>query len=181
MFVFVIILFSSLTHICHVSYFSVRLIFNESLYNGIHRPSSARSLPKPAHLDKVNSNSLDCGIINVEDQLPPKVPPFSKLQDLSGISSSSCLTPSPAPILNVNSSECFSSATVGRGGSAGGSPSLYPRLSGLHRSMESLSLQMSVSPAGGSVTEPRPRHEDRGTLGGWSPGSRVSLTLTTDR
>ncbi|XP_056094364.1 neuron navigator 1 isoform X5 [Rhinichthys klamathensis goyatoka] len=144
------------------------------------RPSSARSLPKPAHLDKVNSNSLDCGILNVEDQLPPKVPPFSKLQDLSGISSSSCLTPSPAPILNVNSSECFSSATVGRGGSAGGSPSLYPRLSGLHRSMESLSLQMSVSPAGGSVTEPRPRHEDRGTLGGWSTGSRVSLTLTTD-
>ncbi|XP_067227954.1 neuron navigator 1 isoform X1 [Chanodichthys erythropterus] len=144
------------------------------------RPSSARSLPKPAHLDKVNSNSLDCGIINVEDQLPPKVPPFSKLQDLSGISSSSCLTPSPAPILNVNSSECFSSATVGRGGSAGGSPSLYPRLSGLHRSMESLSLQMSVSPAGGGVTEPRPRHEDRGTLGGWSTGSRVSLTLTTD-
>ncbi|KAK7131935.1 hypothetical protein R3I93_018484 [Phoxinus phoxinus] len=144
------------------------------------RPSSARSLPKPAHLDKVNSSSLDCGIINVEDQLPPKVPPFSKLQDLSGMSSSSCLTPSPAPILNVNSSECFSSATVGRGGSAGGSPSLYPRLSGLHRSMESLSLQMSVSPAGGSVTEPRPRHEDRGTLGGWSTGSRVSLTLTTD-
>uniref|UniRef100_A0A673HQA7 Neuron navigator 1 n=1 Tax=Sinocyclocheilus rhinocerous TaxID=307959 RepID=A0A673HQA7_9TELE len=110
-------------------------------------PSSARSLPKPAHLDKVNSNSLDFGIIRVEDQLPPKVPPFSKLQDLSGISSTSCLTPSPAPILNVNSSECFSSATVGRGGSTGGSPSLYPRLSGLHRSMESLSLQMSVSPA----------------------------------
>ncbi|XP_016148965.1 neuron navigator 1-like [Sinocyclocheilus grahami] len=144
------------------------------------RPSSARSLPKPAHLDKVNSNSLDCGIVSVEDQLPPKVPPFSKLQELSGISSTSCLTPSPAPILNVNSSECFSSATMGRGGSAGGSPSLYPRLSGLHRSMESLSLQMSVSPAGGGMTEPRPRHEDRGTDGGWSTGSRVSLTLTTD-
>ncbi|XP_026055087.1 neuron navigator 1 isoform X4 [Carassius auratus] len=144
------------------------------------RPSSARSLPKPAHLDKINSNSLDCGIVDVEDQLPPKVPPFSKLQELSGISSTSCLTPSPAPILNVNSSECFSSATVGRGGSAGGSPSLFPRLSGLHRSMESLSLQMSVSPAGGSMTEPRPRHEDRGTDGGWSTGSRASLTLTTD-
>uniref|UniRef100_A0A9J8D8W3 Neuron navigator 1 n=2 Tax=Cyprinus carpio TaxID=7962 RepID=A0A9J8D8W3_CYPCA len=132
----------------------------------------ARSLPKPAHLDKVNSNSLDCAIVDVEDQLPPKVPPFSKLQELSGISSTSCLTPSPAPILNVNSSECFPSATVGRGGSAGGSPSLYPRLSGLHRSMESLSLQMSVSPAGGGMTEPRPRNEDRGTDGGWSTGSR---------
>uniref|UniRef100_A0A8C1GFP6 Neuron navigator 1 n=1 Tax=Cyprinus carpio TaxID=7962 RepID=A0A8C1GFP6_CYPCA len=137
----------------------------------------ARSLPKPAHLDKVNSNSLDCAIVDVEDQLPPKVPPFSKLQELSGISSTSCLTPSPAPILNVNSSECFPSATVGRGGSAGGSPSLYPRLSGLHRSMESLSLQMSVSPAGGGMTEPRPRNEDRGTDGGWSTGSRVSLTM----
>ncbi|XP_059397534.1 neuron navigator 1-like isoform X2 [Carassius carassius] len=138
------------------------------------RPSSARSLPKPAPLDKVNSNSLDCGIVSVEDQLPPKVPPFSKLQELSGISRTSCLTPSPAPILNVNSSECFSSA------SAGGSPSLYPRLSGLHRSMESLSLQMSVSPAGGSMTEHRLRHEDRGKDGGWSTGSRASLTLTTD-
>uniref|UniRef100_A0A9J7X1I5 Neuron navigator 1 n=1 Tax=Cyprinus carpio carpio TaxID=630221 RepID=A0A9J7X1I5_CYPCA len=149
---------------------------------GLRQPSSlgrysdARSLPKPVHLDKVNSNSLDCGIVSVEDQLPPKVPPFSKLQELSGISSTSCLTPSPAPILNVNSSECFSSATVGRGGSTSGSPSLYPRLSGLHRSMESLSLQMSVSPAGGSMTEPRPRHEDRGTDGGWSTGSRASLT-----
>uniref|UniRef100_A0A8C2BWJ8 Neuron navigator 1 n=1 Tax=Cyprinus carpio TaxID=7962 RepID=A0A8C2BWJ8_CYPCA len=149
---------------------------------GLRQPSSlgrysdARSLPKPVHLDKVNSNSLDCAIVSVEDQLPPKVPPFSKLQELSGISSTSCLTPSPAPILNVNSSECFSSATVGRGGSVGGSPSLYPRLSGLHRSMESLSLQMSVSPAGGSMTEPRPRHEDRGTDGGWSTGSRASLT-----
>uniref|UniRef100_A0A8C2ISC6 Neuron navigator 1 n=1 Tax=Cyprinus carpio TaxID=7962 RepID=A0A8C2ISC6_CYPCA len=139
----------------------------------------ARSLPKPAHLDKVNSNSLDCAIVDVEDQLPPKVPPFSNLHELSGISSTSCLTPSPAPILNVNSSECFSSATVGRGGSAGGSPSLYPRLSGLHRSMEPLSLQMSVSPAGGGMTEPRPRHEDRGTDGGWSTGSRVSQHMSS--
>ncbi|XP_051516516.1 neuron navigator 1-like [Myxocyprinus asiaticus] len=146
------------------------------------RPSSARSLPKPAHLDKINSSSLDCGIVDVENQLPPKVPPFSKLQDLSGMNSPSttCLTPSPAPVLNVNSSECFSSATVGRGGSAGGSPSLYPRLSGLHRSMESLSLQMSVSPAGDSVTESRSRNEDKGTVSGWSTGSRVSLTLTSD-
>ncbi|XP_056588691.1 neuron navigator 1 isoform X2 [Triplophysa dalaica] len=146
------------------------------------RPSSARSLPKPVHLDKLNSNSLDCGILNVENKLPPKVPPFSKLQDLSGMSSPSvsCLTPSPAPILNVNSSECFSSATMGRGGSAGGSPSFYPRLSGLHRSMESLSLQMSVSPAGNIVTETKPRREEKGTVNGWSAGSRVSLTLTTD-
>ncbi|XP_057219195.1 neuron navigator 1 isoform X2 [Triplophysa rosa] len=143
------------------------------------RPSSARSLPKPVHLDKVNSNSLDFGILNVENKLPPKVPPFSKLQDLSGMSSPSvsCLTPSPAPILNVNSSECFSSVTMGRGG---GSPSFYPRLSGLHRSMESLSLQMSVSPAGSIVTESKPRHEEKGTVNGWSAGSRVSLTLTTD-
>ncbi|XP_051961511.1 neuron navigator 1-like isoform X1 [Xyrauchen texanus] len=146
------------------------------------RPPSARSLPKPTLMDKVNSNSLDCGIVDVENQLPPKVPHFSKLQDLSGMNSPSttCLTPSPAPVLNVNSSECFSSATVGRGGSAGGSHSVYPRLSGLHRSMESLSLQMSVSPAGDSVTESRSRHEDKGTVSGWSTGSRVSLTLTSD-
>uniref|UniRef100_A0A3P9DPL5 Neuron navigator 1 n=1 Tax=Maylandia zebra TaxID=106582 RepID=A0A3P9DPL5_9CICH len=75
--------------------------------------SGVRSLAKPpsmAQLDKLNSNSLDT---EVRDTLPPKIPPYSKLQDLSGSagnSTSSCLTPSPAPVLNVNSSACFSSS-----------------------------------------------------------------------
>ncbi|KAG5837765.1 hypothetical protein ANANG_G00216130 [Anguilla anguilla] len=58
----------------------------------------------------------------------------------------------------------------------GGSPLLYPRLSGLHRSMESLPLPMSVPPAGAPAAEPRERDEDRAPSG-WSASSRTSLTL----
>uniref|UniRef100_A0A7N8X6M9 Neuron navigator 1 n=1 Tax=Mastacembelus armatus TaxID=205130 RepID=A0A7N8X6M9_9TELE len=107
--------------------------------------SGVRSLAKPpsmAQLDKLNSNSLEVG---VQDSLPPKIPPYSKLQDLAssaGSSTNPCLTPSPAPLLNVNSSACFSMSGIG----LGTSPLLYPRLSGLHRSMESLPLQMSLAP-----------------------------------
>lgn len=168
-----------------------------------------RSLAKPpsmAQLDKLNSNSLEMG---VQDSLPPKIPPYSKLQDLAssaGSSPGSCLTPSPAPLLNVNSSACFSSSGTGLGprqvsslgvqGSSGStSPLLYPRLSGLHRSMESLPLQMSLAPEpqerekarereslvrGYTTLESRhkDRHEDRGPPASWSSGSKVSLSLT---
>ncbi|XP_056240197.1 neuron navigator 1-like isoform X7 [Seriola aureovittata] len=174
-----------------------------------HRLSGVRSLVKPpsmAQLDKLNSNSLEVG---VQDSLPPKIPPYSKLQDLAssaGSSAGSCLTPSPAPLLNVNSSACFSSSGIGLGprqvsslgveGSGGStSPLLYPRLSGLHRSMESLPLQMSLAPEpqerekvrereslvrGYTTIESRDkeRQEDRGPPASWSSGSKVTLTLT---
>ncbi|MEQ2239394.1 hypothetical protein ILYODFUR_004024, partial [Ilyodon furcidens] len=82
------------------------------------RFSGVRSLAKPpsiAQLDKLNSNSLE---MDVQDALPPKIPPYSKLQELSssiGMSTTPCLTPSPAPILNVNSSACFSGSSIGLG------------------------------------------------------------------
>lgn len=155
-------------------------------------------------LDKLNSNSLDVG---VQDSLPPKIPPYSKLQDLvssAGCSTSPCLTPSPAPMLNVNSSACFTSSGIGLGprqvsslgveGSGGStSPLLYPRVSGLHRSMESLPLQMSLAPEpherkkdreslvrgyGGTESRDRDRQEDRGPPASWSSGSKTSLTVT---
>uniref|UniRef100_A0A087X9J0 Neuron navigator 1 n=1 Tax=Poecilia formosa TaxID=48698 RepID=A0A087X9J0_POEFO len=138
---------------------------NGGKLHGLRPPSSiklsgVRSLAKPpsiSQLDKLNSNSLD---IDVQDGLPPKIPPYSKLQERSsspGMSTSPCLTPSPAPILNVNSSACFSGSGIGLGprqvtslgvgGSEGStSPLLYPRTSGLHRSLESLPLQMSLAP-----------------------------------
>nr|XP_033484535.1 neuron navigator 1-like isoform X5 [Epinephelus lanceolatus]XP_033484536.1 neuron navigator 1-like isoform X5 [Epinephelus lanceolatus] len=174
-----------------------------------HRLSGIRSLAKPpsmAHLDKLNSNSLEVG---VQDSLPPKIPPYSKLQDLASSAGSSpgpCLTPSPAPLLNVNSSACFSNSGTGLGprqvsslgvqGSGGStSPLLYPRLSGLHRSMESLPLQMSLAPEpqgmekekeretlvrGYTTLESRhkDRQEDRGPPASWSSGSKVSMSLT---
>jgi len=159
-----------------------------------------------AQLDKLNSNSPE---VEVQDALPPKIPPYSKLQDLcssAGSSASPCLTPSPAPLLNVNTSACFSSSGIRLGprqvtslgveGSEGStSPLLYPRVSGLHRSMESLSLQMSLAPQpqekekdrgretlvrGYTTLESRDkdRQEDRCPPSNWSSGSKVSLTLT---
>ncbi|XP_056131430.1 neuron navigator 1-like isoform X3 [Lampris incognitus] len=173
-----------------------------------HRLSGLRSLAKPpsiAQLDKINSNSVETGM-GVQEPLPPKILPYSKIQDLGssvGSSPSTCLTPSPAPMLNVNSSSCFSSSRIGLGprqvsslgvGGENTSPLLYPRLSGLHRSMESLSLHMSLAPPGPQDTqedresmervypdtEPRERDrvEDRGPPASWSSGTRTSLTFT---
>ncbi|XP_064156159.1 neuron navigator 1-like isoform X3 [Anguilla rostrata] len=151
--------------------------FSELTSPTSHR-AQGKSLGKPAslmHLDKVNSNSLDSTMMGIESELPPKVPPYSKLQALAGSGGPApCLTPSPAPVLNVNSASCFPEAGLAP---PGGSPLLYPRLSGLHRSMESLPLPMSVPPAGGRpATEPRERDEDRAPSG-WSASSRTSLTL----
>ncbi|XP_074538161.1 neuron navigator 1 isoform X3 [Halichoeres trimaculatus] len=165
-----------------------------------HRLSGMRSLAKPpsmAQLDKLNSNSLDMG---VHDSLPPKIPPYSKLQDLAS-STGPCLTPSPAPVLNVNSSDCFSSSGTGLGprqvsslgvevSTGSTSPLLYPRLTGLHRSMESLPLHMSLAPEpkekereslvrGYTTLESRDknRQEDSGPPASWSSGSKVSISL----
>lgn len=154
-----------------------------------------RSLAKPpsmAQLDKLNSNSLEEA---VHDSLPPKIPPYSKLQDLAS-SVGPCLTPSPAPLLNVNSSSRFSSSglgarqvsSLGLEGGGSSSPLLCPRLSGLHHSMESLPLQMSLAPEpqereslvrGYTTLESRDkvRQEDRGPTSSWSSGSKVSMSL----
>uniref|UniRef100_A0A8C8J4N2 Neuron navigator 1 n=1 Tax=Oncorhynchus tshawytscha TaxID=74940 RepID=A0A8C8J4N2_ONCTS len=160
---------------------------SSSKYPELSSPTSQRMLsckslgrpPSLAHLDKVNSNSLD-SCVTIQD-LPPKVPPYSKLQDLAGSGSRSPaprgLTPSPAPILHLDSPSCYPSQTL----SLGGSPLLYPKLSGLHRSMESLPLTMSVPPSGGYIRaesrdRDRDREEVRGT-GTWVAGSRTSLNL----
>ncbi|RVE70616.1 hypothetical protein OJAV_G00066000 [Oryzias javanicus] len=169
----------------------------------IHRVSGVRSLVKPpsiAQLDKLNSNNLESEI-----QDTPKIPPYSKLQDLSTSTISSCLTPSPAPLLNVNSSACFSSKSIGLGPRQATSlgveenedrtsPLLYPRMSGLHRSMESLPLQMSLAPQsqerdkdrgkdnlvrGYTTLESRDKglQEDRDPPSSWSSGGKVSSTV----
>ncbi|XP_061687245.1 neuron navigator 1 isoform X2 [Syngnathoides biaculeatus] len=140
----------------------------------------AKSLGRPpslAHLDKVNSNSLD-SCVTIQD-LPPKVPPYSKLQDLVSSHSAARLTPSPAPVLHIDSPGSYT------GDALGGSPLLYPKLSTIHRSMESLSLQMSVPPRSRfSASESQDRDRERGT-GTWGAGTRTSLNLSeglqTDR
>lgn len=138
------------------------------------RMMNTKSLGRPpslAHLDKVNYNSLD-SCVTIHD-LPPKVPPYSKLQDLAGAHTSSRLTPSPAPVLHIDSPGSYTSESL----SLGGSPLLYPKLSGMHRSMESLPLQMSVPPSSRFVRTETHNKEERGS-GTWGAGSRTSLNLT---
>lgn len=124
--------------------------------------------PSLAHLDKVNSNSLD-SCVTIHD-LPPKVPPYSKLQDLAGSHTATRLTPSPAPVLHIDSPGSYTSESL----SLSGSPLLYPKLTGMHRSMESLPLQMSV-PSRFVATESQDTERNTGTWGG---GSRTSLNLS---
>uniref|UniRef100_A0A8C2J9E1 Neuron navigator 1 n=1 Tax=Cyprinus carpio TaxID=7962 RepID=A0A8C2J9E1_CYPCA len=130
---------------------------------------SSKSLVHPsslAHLDKLNSNSLD-SCITIHD-LPPKIPPYSKLQDLAGSRVSPRLTPSPAPVLHIDSPSCFSGQAL----SVSSSPILYPKMSGLHRSMESLPLHMSV-PIKHDLGDP----EETRNTGTWGASSRTFITL----
>lgn len=120
--------------------------------------------PSLAHLDKVNSNSLD-SCVTIQN-IPTTDPPYSKLQDLAGSHISARLTPSPAPVLHIDSPSTYTSD---------GSPLLYPKLSSMHRSMESLSLQMSV-PSRFAKAEIHDS-EERGT-GTWGTASRTSLNQT---
>ncbi|KAG7259728.1 hypothetical protein CRUP_007351, partial [Coryphaenoides rupestris] len=76
----------------------------------------------------------------------------------------------PAPVLYVDSPGCYTSESL----SLGASPLLYPKLSGVHRSMESLPLQMSVPPSSRYASK---AGEAERTTGTWGAGSRTSLNL----
>uniref|UniRef100_A0A8P4G133 Neuron navigator 1 n=1 Tax=Dicentrarchus labrax TaxID=13489 RepID=A0A8P4G133_DICLA len=155
---------------------------SSSKYPELSSPTTPRMLntkslgrpPSLAHLDKVNSNSLD-SCVTIQD-LPPKVPPYSKLQDLAGSHTSTRLTPSPAPVLHINSPGSYTSDSL----SLSGSPLLYPKLTGMHRSMESLPLQMSVPSSARFMKTEMHDKEERGA-GTWGGGSRTSLNLTDRR
>ncbi|CAI5777919.1 Hypothetical predicted protein [Podarcis lilfordi] len=112
--------------------------------------------PSLANLDKVNSNSLD-------------LPPSSEHQMHGGKLHephpaaanvvphlTSCFTPSPAPVLNINSASFSQGLELMGGFSIPKESRMYPKLSGLHRSMESLQMPMSLhSPfSAGNTTAP---------------------------
>ncbi|CAJ1050241.1 neuron navigator 1 isoform X5 [Xyrichtys novacula] len=150
-----------------------------SKYPELSSPTTPRLLntkslgrpPNLAHLDKVNSNSLD-SCVTIHD-LPPKVPPYSKLQDLAGSHTPSRLTPSPAPVLHIDSPGSYTSESL----SLSGSPLLYPKLTGMHRSMESLPLQMSVPPSTSRFIKTESHNKEERSAGTWGAGSRTSLNL----
>ncbi|MED6252161.1 hypothetical protein ATANTOWER_007848, partial [Ataeniobius toweri] len=158
---------------------------SSSRYPELSSPTTPRMLntkslgrpPSLAHLDKMNSNSLD-SCVTIQD-LPPKIPPYSKLQDLAASHTPTRLTPSPAPVLHIDSPSYTSESL-----SLSGSPVLYPKLSGMHRSLESLPLQMSV-PSSVRLLQPDTSDKEERGAGTWRGGSRTSLNLSdslqTDR
>ncbi|KAM5206235.1 neuron navigator 1 isoform 5-T6 [Hipposideros larvatus] len=110
--------------------------------------AAAKSFVKPpslASLDKVNSNSLD--LPSSGDPHAPKVPDLHAASSATGGPLSSCFTPSPAPILNINSASFSQGLELMSGFSVPKEARMYPKLSGLHRSMESLQMPMSLPSA----------------------------------
>ncbi|KAM9594362.1 neuron navigator 1 isoform 2-T2 [Morphnus guianensis] len=155
--------------------------------------AAAKTYVKPpslANLDKVNSNSLD---LPSSSELHP--PHTAKLQDLhpAGGHLAPCFSPSPAPILNINSASFSQGLELMGGFSVPKEGRMYPKLSGLHRSMESLQMPMSLPSAfsGGSTTTPTPaaappasteeeEEEEAGDLG-WSGSPRLAHLDSANR
>uniref|UniRef100_A0A8B9NDJ7 Neuron navigator 1 n=1 Tax=Accipiter nisus TaxID=211598 RepID=A0A8B9NDJ7_9AVES len=156
--------------------------------------AAAKTYVKPpslANLDKVNSNSLD---LPSSSELHP--PHTAKLQDLhpAGGHLAPCFSPSPAPILNINSASFSQGLELMGGFSIPKEGRMYPKLSGLHRSMESLQMPMSLPSAfsGGSTTTPTPtaappasteeeeEEEEAGDLG-WSGSPRLTHLDSANR
>ncbi|XP_055966486.1 neuron navigator 1 isoform X3 [Sorex fumeus] len=106
--------------------------------------------PSLANLDKVNSNSLD--LPSSADGHTSKVPELHAPSSGAGGPLTSCFTPSPAPILNINSASFSQGLELMSGFSAPKESRMYPKLSALHRSMESLQMPMSLPSAFPSST-----------------------------
>ncbi|KAM8795767.1 neuron navigator 1 [Eudromia elegans] len=151
--------------------------------------ATAKSYVKPpslANLDKVNSNSLD---LPSASELHPAH--TAKLQELhpAGGHLTPCFSPSPAPILNINSASFSQGLELMGGFSVPKEGRMYPKLSGLHRSMESLQMPMSLPSAfaGGSAPAPAAApaasaegEEEAGELG-WSGSPRLAHLDSTNR
>ncbi|XP_059723546.1 neuron navigator 1 isoform X2 [Haemorhous mexicanus] len=156
--------------------------------------AAAKTYVKPpslANLDKVNSNSLD-----LPSSSELHAPHTAKLQDLhpAGGHLAPCFSPSPAPILNINSASFSQGLELMGGFSVPKEGRMYPKLSGLHRSMESLQMPMSLPSAfsGGSTTTPAPaaappvsteeeeEEEEAGELG-WSGSPRLTHLDSANR
>ncbi|KAM6165064.1 neuron navigator 1 isoform 3-T3 [Erethizon dorsatum] len=107
--------------------------------------ATAKSFVKPpslANLDKVNSNSLD--LPSSSDTHTSKVPDLHATSSATGGPLPTCFTPSPAPILNINSASFSQGLELMSSFSVPKETRMYPKLSGLHRSMESLQMPMSL-------------------------------------
>ncbi|XP_053249669.1 neuron navigator 1 isoform X5 [Podarcis raffonei] len=112
--------------------------------------------PSLANLDKVNSNSLDLPPSSEHQMHGGKLHEPHPAAANVGPHLTSCFTPSPAPVLNINSASFSQGLELMGGFSIPKESRMYPKLSGLHRSMESLQMPMSLhSPfSAGNTTAP---------------------------
>uniref|UniRef100_G5E5S5 Neuron navigator 1 n=1 Tax=Bos taurus TaxID=9913 RepID=G5E5S5_BOVIN len=151
--------------------------------------AAAKSFIKPpslANLDKVNSNSLDLPASS--DTHAPKAADLHTPGPAAGGPLASCFTPSPAPILNINSASFSQGLELMSSFGVPKEPRMYPKLSGLHRSMESLQMPMSLpgafpssTPAPGGPTPPTaPTAEDAEELA-WSGSPRAGQLDSNQR
>ncbi|XP_029394048.1 neuron navigator 1 isoform X4 [Mus pahari] len=148
--------------------------------------ATAKSFVKPpslANLDKVNSNSLD--LPSSSDTHSSKVPDLHAPSSSTGGPLPSCFTPSPAPILNINSASFSQGLELMSGFSVPKETRMYPKLSGLHRSMESLQMPMSLPsafPSSAPIPTPptAPSEEDTEELP-WSGSPRAGQSDSNQR
>ncbi|XP_058130933.1 neuron navigator 1 isoform X6 [Dasypus novemcinctus] len=148
--------------------------------------ATSKSFVKPpslANLDKVNSNSLD--LPSSSDSHASKVPDPHATTSAAGGPLPSCFTPSPAPILNINSASFSQGLELMSGFSVPKETRMYPKLSGLHRSMESLQMPMSLPSAFPSSTPiptppAAPLEEEREELT-WSGSPRTGQLDSNQR
>ncbi|XP_078276803.1 neuron navigator 1-like isoform X3 [Rhinoraja longicauda] len=152
--------------------------FTEMSSPTTQRVISSKGISKPpsmANIDKINSNSLDSSTSGhplISSSIANET--LTKLSDVhsSTISLTPCLTPSPAPVLNVNSSSFSQGLGLGSNFTNTKETLMYPKLSSLHTSMESLDLPLSV-PCSFPPSSTLSREEDHSTLT-WTGGSRFS-------
>ncbi|XP_060252763.1 neuron navigator 1 isoform X5 [Ovis aries] len=145
--------------------------------------AAAKSFIKPpslANLDKVNSNSLDLPASG--DAHTPKAADLHTPGPAAGGPLASCFTPSPAPILNINSASFSQGLELMSGFSVPKEPRMYPKLSGLHRSMESLQMPISLPSAfpSGTPAPAAPAAEDAEELA-WSGSPRAGQLDSSQR
>nr|XP_008108104.1 PREDICTED: neuron navigator 1 isoform X2 [Anolis carolinensis] len=146
--------------------------------------------PSLANLDKVNSNSLDLPSSTELHQMHG-----GKLQEAHltavnvGSHITSCFTPSPAPVLNINSASFSQGLELMGGFSIPKETRMYPKLSGLHRSMESLQMPMSLHSAfsagntTGPTTSPTPpvAAEEEPSEMAWTGSPRITHLESSNR
>ncbi|XP_072504323.1 neuron navigator 1 isoform X5 [Notamacropus eugenii] len=151
--------------------------------------ATSKSFVKPpslANLDKVNSNSLD--LPSSSEVHAPKIPDLHPTGSAAGGPLPTCFTPSPAPILNINSASFSQGLELMSGFNVPKEPRMYPKLSGLHRSMESLQMPMSLpsafpssTPAPTTPVPPAaPSEEEAGELT-WSGSPRAGQLESNQR